>query len=211
VPIRQHTSLRTLGLAILVALIWGCDPPPAPPPPALLSNAATAQTSSATTPAEKVAAPATGEQTAVPLPRIDQAGLERLIAESAEQDRVLVIDFWATWCVPCIEMFEPLHKGVKELGPNVRLVSVTLDALETEAAALRFLNRHNAMEDAYLLVPDVDQRLATVEAIGERWNDLVVPAILVFGPDGKLAGEFLGSADVEPILTRVRALTEPQP
>ncbi len=145
------------------------------------------------------------------LPRIDLAGIERLIAEADAQDRVLVIDFWATWCVPCVEMFPGLHAGLKDLGDPVLPVTITLDAPgRLEAAAIAFLKTHHAMKNAYLLEPDSDAQLAVIEKIGPNWNDLVVPAIFVFDPDGRLAGEFLGAADpdeeVRDILGRVREL-----
>lgn len=142
------------------------------------------------------------------LPRIDLAGIQSLIEQSKQNRQVLVIDFWATWCLPCVQMFDDLHHRLAELGPDVRLVTITLDADETEAAAVRFLERHQATTDAWLLVPDQDARLKVPETLGQRWKDLVVPAILVYGPDGALAGEFL-EGQVDPIVARVGALRTP--
>lgn len=145
--------------------------------------------------------------TAPTLPIADLDTLQALIADTASQDRVLVVDFWATWCVPCVQMFPALHEGLVAMGPAVRPVSVTLDSPgEYEQQAIAFLQEHQALHDAYLLVPDSDAQLAVVDALGRQWNDLVVPAILVFDRNGQLAGEFLSGGQVQPILDRVREL-----
>lgn len=144
------------------------------------------------------------------LPVVDLAGLQALVKETAGQDRLLVIDFWATWCVPCVEMFPALHKGLHDLGDDkVRKVTVTLDAPgKFEQAAIAFLSEHGAMADAYLLDPDPDKQEAVPAGIAKKWNTLVVPAILVFDRRGELAAEFVEGQPAEKIVEHVRALAE---
>lgn len=142
------------------------------------------------------------------LPRVDLAALERLVERTAAEDRVLVLDFWATWCGICVAIFDDVHHSVSGLGEGVRLVTVTLDDSAGETRAINFLAEHGALADAYMLRPDSATQSAVAVNLGERWRDLGVPAILVFNQQGELAGEFIGGHEAEPeaIAAHVRAL-----
>ncbi len=155
-------------------------------------------------------APATQPQPALTLPRIDLRGLHALIEGCAQQEQVLIIDFWATWCRPCVALFPKLHQALKPLGNRVRVVSVTLDAPGLyESRAVRFLQSHHATQDAYLLVAQPQARSRVVAQLGRRWQDLVVPAVLVYDVHGNLAAEFLGGeAEASPITTKVQTLLD---
>lgn len=137
---------------------------------------------------------------------VDLAGIESLIAQAAGDDRVLVIDFWATWCVPCVQMFGGLHAGLLALGEGVLSVSVTLDDPTREADAIAFLEKHDALHDAYMIKPESAAQQALADGVGRRWKNLSVPAILVYDRDGVLVGEFLEGGVAEQVLRRVREL-----
>lgn len=132
--------------------------------------------------------------------------IKTLIAQTADDDRVLVIDFWATWCVPCVEMFAELHEGLVGLGERVRAVTVTLDDPRREAEAIAFLSGYDALTDAYIFVSDSAAQQALVDGLGRRWNNLSVPAILVYDPGKGLVGEFLEGGTAPQIIELVNTL-----
>ena len=145
------------------------------------------------------------------LPVADLATLQQLIKETADQDRVLVIDFWATWCQPCVAMFPQLHEDIAALGDKVRMVTVTFDSPgKYEQQAIEFLAQHHSLNDAYIVIPDSDGQLALPAALGQRWKDLVVPAILVYDRNGQLAGEFVdGGVELAgDVVAKARELSE---
>ncbi|MEM0914689.1 MAG: thioredoxin domain-containing protein [Planctomycetota bacterium] len=154
--------------------------------------------STAATPTATTAAASAEART---LPRIDLDGIRALVAEASANDQVVVIDFWATWCVPCVEMFPHLHSGLKEFGDRVVSVSVSFDSDDAtpdgetyEAKAHDFLVDQDALKHGYITPAPADQE-AIVDQLGPAWQHVAPPAVYVFGPDGELSAEFVGAPD----------------
>jgi len=56
------------------------------------------------------------------------------------QRELLVIDFWATWCLPCIFQTRLLNEFHANMDPRVALVGIAVD--EDREAVLKFLAEH---------------------------------------------------------------------
>lgn len=89
---------------------------------------------------EKVAPAPAAEVT---LRTVDIDGFNAELAKHV--GKVVLLDFWATWCVPCTEQFPhtvDLHK--KYSGQGLVVVSVSVDGDSDEESALDFLKKNNA-------------------------------------------------------------------
>ncbi len=119
---------------------------------------------------------------------VDLAGLEAEIARHA--GKVVVVDCWSTSCPPCVKEFPRLVALEKAHGDAVACLSFSVDYEGIDApedllpTVEKFLNKIGAGEVVNLL--------STEEAdVVYRKLDLVsVPAVYVYGPDGKLAQRF---------------------
>lgn len=197
------TNLVAVALSVGSTLAMGCDrTPPAPPQPQTTQHAVAADTTSTGTTADQ----------AQSLPVVRLADLQKIIADADAANQVLVIDFWATWCIPCVEMFPVLHDKLPQLGDNVKLVSVTIDSPgKYEQLAIEFLRKHHAMDNAYIMAAGENDGplVEVIQALGKQWHDLEVPVILVYGPDGQLKDEFLRErANPGVIIPRVEAIVK---
>ena len=56
---------------------------------------------------------------------LDEAGLDRFLARGSLP---LVVDFWAPWCGPCLQMAPAFAEAAATLEPEVRLVKVDTEA-----------------------------------------------------------------------------------
>jgi|GEM_PF-2047186 len=112
--------------------------------------------------------------------------------ETAEANKVLIIDCWATWCGSCVAMFPHLHKAMKERGDGVLLVSLSFDEGENSILeAGEFLTKHNAWDNALRAASGFDAKDAIGKALSDNWDGGVLPAVFVYKPDGTTAYELL--------------------
>lgn len=62
------------------------------------------------------------------IPAFHASGLDGSpFASSALRGKTAVVDFWATWCRPCVDEFQTLRKIAAKHGSDVVLVGVNLD------------------------------------------------------------------------------------
>lgn len=59
-----------------------------------------------------------------------------------ETDKIYVFAFWATWCAPCINELETIHKKYDSWKENVNmeLIAVSIDDSKTQKRVKPFLN-----------------------------------------------------------------------
>jgi peroxiredoxin len=59
-----------------------------------------------------------------------------------EKDKLYVFSFWATWCAPCINELEAIHKKYASWKEalNVEIIAVSIDDSKTQKRVKPFLN-----------------------------------------------------------------------
>lgn len=125
------------------------------------------------------AAPAAAGDPAVSL--TDAAGV--LKAVEAQKGKVVILNFWATWCVPCRDEFPDLVRFAGENPGKVRLITVSLDdAGEADGAVASFLKEMKAPGLAFVKGPgDPD---TFINAIDPEWSG-ALPATFIHDAAGE--------------------------
>jgi thiol-disulfide isomerase/thioredoxin len=97
--------------------------------------------------------------------------------------KFVLLDFWATWCGPCIAELPVLEDVFKEFGAkeNFALVSLSLD--EEIAEPQKFVNERNS--------PWIQVFLGQNSPITEAYHVETIPASILIDPEGKIVAEGL--------------------
>jgi thiol-disulfide isomerase/thioredoxin len=113
------------------------------------------KTKSKTPPKKTVAAKKTVPPADENLPKvtqIDEVGLKGLFNREGENQKPLLVNFWATWCAPCIEEFPDLVKIDNDYKGKIDFITITLDDVEEiNTGVPKFLRRMKAEMPTYLL------------------------------------------------------------
>jgi len=93
--------------------------------------------------------PDLGASEPVTLQLLDPAALDDLLRQ--HRGNVVLIDFWATWCLECVDLFPhtvELHERLADQGLTV--ISISLDEPEVRESILAFLHGQGATFDNYI-------------------------------------------------------------
>lgn len=126
--------------------------------------------------------------------QIDAAGLQKLVKREGENSKPLLVNFWATWCAPCIEEFPDLVKINDDYQGKIEFITITLDDLaEIETGVPQFLAKMKATMPTYLL--KTDDETAAINSVYEKWQGGLPFTILY---DGKGTATFTKQAKIVP-------------
>lgn len=96
--------------------------------------------------------------------------------------RVVLVEFWATWCPPCQSTLDWLGQLERKYGSRLGVVAPAMDSEEPEVRAMA--GKASLTGSAAMGTP----------ALAGAFGDIsAVPTLFVFGPDGKTAGVFYGA------------------
>jgi thiol-disulfide isomerase/thioredoxin len=116
---------------------------------------------------------------------LDAEGKERTLADW--RGKVVLLNLWATWCLPCRKEMPALDRLQREMGSDrFQVVAVSVDRTGL-AGARKFLDETKA--GALTLYADPTARMATtLRAAG-------LPATLLIDAQGREIGRLLGPAE----------------
>lgn len=104
---------------------------------------------------------------------------------AAGNDTTFVVNFWATWCKPCIAelpAFDQLHRSAVDQPIKVLLVSLD-DPEEVASVVEPFLKRKGYRAECVLL--DEDDANAWIDRIDESWSGAIPATLFVDATTGR--------------------------
>ncbi len=124
---------------------------------------------------------------------LNEDGWERL--RDRYRGRVLLVNFWATWCEPCREEFPGLvrlDKAYRSRGLSV--VAISMDDPESVSAIKQFLRSELATFACYR--DNFRDFAALVDSINPKWGG-GIPATFLYDRQGRLVQSWEGATSFE--------------
>ncbi|MEE8349499.1 MAG: TlpA disulfide reductase family protein [Acidobacteriota bacterium] len=132
---------------------------------------------------------------------INQEQLAAIIEQ--QQGQVVLVNFWATWCIPCREEFPDLVRLYEEQrGRGLTVISISLDEVKNEGAAQAFLERQQAVFPAYRVETDSLKRF--LQAMDPAWTG-AIPATFIFDRQGRKSYHHIGLLSYEEMAEEVES------
>jgi len=118
---------------------------------------------------------------------VDAKGLDEIIANN--EGRVILVDFWATWCGPCKKMFPHTVELARQHGAEgLSVVTVSCDSAKAEPQVLAFLKPFSTDGISLEHVRVNDDRTFLDEFKVENGT---LPYLRIYGRDGQIVRTFV--------------------
>jgi thiol-disulfide isomerase/thioredoxin len=132
-----------------------------------------------------------------PIPELslkDQSGQEHSL--SVYRGKIVVLNFWATWCMPCRHELPMLDRLAQEYaGKNVVFLAASLDEKETQKQIPHFLQKKKISLPVWIG--------ATPGTLSQMDLGKIIPATIILDQQGEVVGRIMGEARSKDITSRL--------
>ena len=136
---------------------------------------------------------AAGSMLAADLKPVSEATYPKMVA--ALKGKVVLVNFWATYCVPCRKEMPALVSMHQRLtAKGFQLVTVSADEIEQEKDAAAFLDKTRVPAPVYIKRAKDDDRF--INSLDPKWSG-ALPATFLYNRQGRKVKSYFGEVDLK--------------
>jgi len=139
---------------------------------------------------------------AAELKPVDEAGYAKVVAGA--KGKVLLVNFWATYCVPCRKEMPQLVAMESRLrSQGFQLITVTADEPEQAKDASAFLDKAKVPAPTYIKKAKDDDKF--IGSVDSKWSG-ALPASFLYDRTGKKVRSFFGEVSLPELEAAIKKL-----
>lgn len=114
--------------------------------------------------------------------------------------KIIVLDFMASWCLPCLSQMGELKEFVNESGDDVLVVSVDVEKSDTAEDVIYVFGDY---VDKWIFVLDNSH-----ENVGYKYQISVIPKLFIIDKNGNIYNQWSGLTSKEILVEAINKLEE---
>ncbi len=103
------------------------------------------------------------------------------------QGKTVVLNFWATWCAPCVIEFPKLMKLAAD---NPAIIVIALSSDINDEKIRQFLKKHPITQNNFIVARDNKRKITA-----DIFKTYKLPETLIVSPSGLIAKKIVGDTD----------------
>lgn len=100
--------------------------------------------------------------------------------------KIVLINFWASWCAPCVKEFPHLIDAAKKNKDNLVLIALSADT--SEDAIKKFIRTRS------INAPNIFVALDKDDIAGKKFQTFQLPETYILDQNHKISGKLVGAA-----------------
>ena len=188
--------IAVVMLAVLVGAIcyyWTTTPPLTATDPTVSTSA-----SDPSSPAAQIGSDPGNRLSAGKLPIITADGITEQTIDPTATGKITVINFWGTWCGPCVAELPYFHQIAETYGETVTVIAIHTDLLSEDAPA--FIQEN--FPDSSIIFAKDDAESSYYNALGGRGN---YPHTVIIDENGIVLAKFVEALEYEDLEAVIEA------